>query len=500
VLALTLAGLLELRRAFGGESEVPSSVGPEVSASPSEALTDVGFGFPVCRISSVPIQTAIGNGTALVATQSSDGGCPAWGDGQSFVGVDIDGDGAVDAFSGPLQDCYLTCEALAAPDVNGDGTAEVAVSTGPGGLGFDVRLFAVAIDPATIGPIHVEVPVGAGTVGNGELEFNGEETANHAAGADCNATGNPAPTLVVYTIDKFEPNALVRSTVIEVHGTSATVVDAKTSTVPIDKAPVPGNHLCGAPFQGSAALFPEMAPGPGAEQIPGVPYPMCRPTSIPGAFGPGLDTVWVFEEERVPGSGCVGSEGFQRMAVGGGGEARIITGRITDVISDEAWRVWAYAAPDINADGIDEIAIAVRGGDTGLASADSRRIWLFRVDGNHVIPITADCGPGCRPAPWSAQLGPVQGAHGPSTAGLYCGSLEGPTADPSLVGLVEWQTDPRDPLLVSETLWQVRGGQLETVAETTYRAPDIASYPPTGLSDLCGVPTSPPPVFSTGAY
>ena len=50
VLALTLAGLLELRRAFGGENEVPSSVGPQVSASPSEALTDVGFGFPVCRI------------------------------------------------------------------------------------------------------------------------------------------------------------------------------------------------------------------------------------------------------------------------------------------------------------------------------------------------------------------------------------------------------------------------------------------------------------------
>jgi hypothetical protein len=263
----------------------------------------------------------------------------------------------------------------------------------------------------------------------------------------------------------------------------------------------------GGPIPTGLSVSAPTGGGPESETIPGVPYPVCRPTSMPGSFGPELDTVWVFEEERVPAAGCVGSEGFQRLAVGGGGQAQIITGRITDVISDEAWRVWPYAAPDIDGGGIDEIAIAVRGGEPGSATADSRRLWLFRVDGDHLIPVTvngspADGGPAGDPGPvpWSAKVGPVEGAQGFSTAGVYCGPLEGPTADPSLVGFVEWQTDPTDPLLVSETLFQVRDGLLETVAETTYRAPDTASYPPMGLSDLCGAPTAPPPVFSTGAY
>jgi hypothetical protein len=297
---------------------------------------------------------------------------------------------------------------------------------------------------------------------------------------------------------RWSPDGRVLGYVAMVADSSTVFADALDGSQP---SPVGGGFsFAWLPAGGPVPVSAPQGGGPESQTIPGVPYPVCRPTSMPGAFGPGLDTVWVFEEERVPGAGCVGSEGFQRLAVGAEGVARIITGRVTDLISDEAWRVWPYAAPDIDGDGIDEIVIAVRGGEPGTATADSRRIWLFRVDGSHLVPITTNCGAACDPVPWSSRLGPIEGAQGLSTAGVYCGALEGPTADPSLVGFVEWHTDPSDPLLVAETLLQVRDSMLETVAETTYRAPDAASYPPTGLSDLCGASTSPPPVFSTGAY
>ena len=43
--------------------------------------------------------------------------------------------------------------------------------------------------------------------------------------------------------------------------------------------------------------------------LEGIPFRVCRPMSIPGSFGPALDTLWVFEEE--PGSGRVRDEGVR---------------------------------------------------------------------------------------------------------------------------------------------------------------------------------------------
>ena len=48
--------------------------------------------------------------------------------------------------------------------------------------------------------------------------------------------------------------------------------------------------------------------------LTGVPFLVCRPMSIPGAFADGSDTLWVFE--KAPDQGCDGYEGYQYVGVG----------------------------------------------------------------------------------------------------------------------------------------------------------------------------------------
>ncbi len=129
------------------------------------------------------------------------------------------------------------------------------------------------------------------------------------------------------------------------------------------------------------------SPSPGdrssrAMTIPGIPFAVCRAVSMTGSFGDGIDTAWVFEEERVPGAGCSGSEGFQHAAVGTPDRVVTMSGRITDIISEDAWRVSLLATPDIDADGTDEIAIAVQGDQS-----NTRRVWMLRVDGPSIVPL-----------------------------------------------------------------------------------------------------------------
>ena len=55
---------------------------------------------------------------------------------------------------------------------------------------------------------------------------------------------------------------------------------------------------------GVSAAPPSPSPGDNSSRaitIPGVPFAVCRAESMTGSFGDGIDTAWVFEEERVPG-------------------------------------------------------------------------------------------------------------------------------------------------------------------------------------------------------
>lgn len=241
---------------------------------------------------------------------------------------------------------------------------------------------------------------------------------------------------------------------------------------------------------------PTATSGPdAAEQLAGVPFLVCRITTVSGTFGGGMDTAWVFEEERVPGAGCVG-EGFQHLAVGSGGSVDLLSPRITDVLNDDAWRVWAYAAPDVNGDGIDEIAIARQG-----SQPRARHLWLFTVADGRLRTVAdiglepVDCGPDCDPVAWNVEIGPIAHENGAvSDSGLFCGLPGGRPEDRD--ALIYWQADTDDLLHVYLSKWHFDGRMLVPADGGELLIQGVpGAFPPSGLESLCGSSVSTSPIY-----
>ncbi len=154
----------------------------------------------------------------------------------------------------------------------------------------------------------------------------------------------------------------------------AETVSARTTSIPArlldPNSTVDATHArASATREGPSPAASEVE----ATRMPGIDaYKVCRVLSLPGDFGDAGDEVVVFEEERVPTAGCVGSEGFQHVAVLRDGRVTALSRRITDVFDEDAWRVWPYATPDLNGDRVDEIAIALR-----HEPGNATRVWFF---------------------------------------------------------------------------------------------------------------------------
>jgi hypothetical protein len=215
----------------------------------------------------------------------------------------------------------------------------------------------------------------------------------------------------------------------------------------------------------------------GTVRIEGVPFPVCRPVSTPGDFGSGLDTAWLFEEERVPGAGCIGSEGFPRIAIGTPDTVVAMSVPFRNY-ADGLWP-WPYATPDVDGDGVDEIAIGIEGSrGEGYAL-----LVLFRVvddgAGPEVAEVTLDCGEDdCETPPWIGV-----GTFVESLEGAYCGAF----TEIGTQGMMRWSAMGDQ---VRGELWVLDGTALR-------RNPDIGIGPtwdletdplPVGTEDLCGSP------------
>jgi len=460
VVALVLAGAIF---AFAAVDR-PSTVMPGAS-SPAPLAEDLGLPFPTCRVSSMPIGTGSGAGTAAVYTEMTNGECPAPGDGVVDVGVDVTGDGALDATWGPLPDCWLRCEAFAAPDVNGDGISEIAVST-EGADGFGVSMYSVTISPAAIAPIEVSSTFDRGPQDGEPFQFAWVDVATHASSAGCVSTTGQDPLFALYWTEKLTP-AQVETMSIAIQGTIATVTDLASDTMPFDQAPMPGRDLCGAPIYGSAAGLGTPIPID-ATTIPGVPFPVCRPMSIPGAFGPGLTRAWIFEGERVPGDGCLGSEGFPHIGVGDDTSVALVSEQLRNYQDGTLAALWA--TPDINGDGIDEIAV-----ETGHES-DSQQFVLFTLDGSAVrlVRTCTDCS---YTFDW--------GGPGVHLDGAYCrgGSFW------------TWNVEQIGPNRYSGWLieYELNGSRLDEVSRQEILVPidDPSALPEGGGDSICGALISP---------
>jgi hypothetical protein len=218
--------------------------------------------------------------------------------------------------------------------------------------------------------------------------------------------------------------------------------------------------------------------------LQGVPFPVCRPVSIEGTFGNGNDTAWTFAKERGPGAGCQGAPGLQFVGVGTADRVDAMWQGSSPIMGLD--RRWApYAAPDIDGDGIDEIALA-----TGYGPGWTIQLWLFGIGDGGVVPVTWAAGGTV--SEWNTELGQGRSENGARLiSGLYCGKI--PSAPGQGAGLVEWQSSSDLPTRVYATLWTPLNGELGASYSTTYNVRGPAEYPPTGERSICGSPSHQPP-------
>jgi Tol biopolymer transport system component len=215
----------------------------------------------------------------------------------------------------------------------------------------------------------------------------------------------------------------------------------------------------------------EPAPSPSdAIELKGMPFQVCRPMSIPGDFGTALDTVWVFE--KAPDQGCVGYEGY--LYVGFGGQEEVVT--FTGLRGTECdTGCWPLASPDIDANGVDEIAIGIGGSRaSGYGSFILYGVQLEH-GGGRIVPVTFDCGPGCDPIPW-IDVGVVQGR----AMGAFCGRFSENLSAGQ--GLMRWSSNGQR---ITGDLWVL---DLEALRlDPDYGVSQPASDPlPDGTEELCG--------------
>jgi len=143
-------------------SPFPSTAETPTESSVSDGIVDLGLGFPVCNVTSVTgdFVTPTDQGVAYVATKAPDtGGCPPGEEAPyQVLALDVNGDQRADVSYGPLE-CIASCSALAAPDINRDGIAEIAVGTGRAD-GESAMLFRVEASDGslTIDPIEIAPP------------------------------------------------------------------------------------------------------------------------------------------------------------------------------------------------------------------------------------------------------------------------------------------------------------------------------------------------------
>lgn len=217
---------------------------PAPSVSPEPQISeDIGLGYPVCDVTSASGVFAPGvDGTAFVATKTGDtGGCPKSGAGFQVLAVDVSGDGLADASYGPL-DCDDWCSAFAAPDVDGDGIDEVAVTVGSTGGSTLFELYAVAG-----GDTLQRLGYDCSHCNDGTFAWGGP--GGHLEGAYClpeSAYGDFVAWSAERT-DAGDEYALVEI-VIDVKGRFLSEVEQRDSVVPFDPSALPpggGSDFCG---------------------------------------------------------------------------------------------------------------------------------------------------------------------------------------------------------------------------------------------------------------
>jgi hypothetical protein len=247
------------------QGETIPPVTPTPTPSPGPDVQDIGLGFPVCNVTSVPGRFADPStpGIAFVATRMGDtGGCPDATGAFNVVAMDLSGDGVADTSYGPIVCENAACVAWAAPDVDGDGTDELLVQnvafSMPGLKLFD--LLGAGSDGLALGPVTVAPPGSAefgyqGFEGGTEPQFWISGDAFSAASIRCEPS-NGERAFVSVAAEIVPPDAPdahweVIETVFLLRDGQLRIVDVREFTHPFNDDVVPflESGGCGADLQ-----------------------------------------------------------------------------------------------------------------------------------------------------------------------------------------------------------------------------------------------------------
>jgi hypothetical protein len=341
--------------------------------TPTPSGSVLGLPYPVCQVSTMPFGSSAGVGAAAVFTRGS-AGCHEDIQDHTYVGVDLDGDGTIDATTGPIPDCFTRCEAFAAPDVNGDGVDEVMVST-EGADGYGVWAYAVTVAPATIAPI---------TEDGEPFGFAWVNVATHAEAAHCETTDAGQAVFVLDHAEWDVPRASVIEESFVITGTSATTSGQDRSSVPIETAPVPADELCGAPVHGSAVGAMGGPPVSEGRDI-GLQANVCETSSLRDlnlVADASPDTAFVGylsgDDGRCPRNDPERQRWIVAVDVTGDGEADASTD--AELVNCANVSCWPLGGADLDADGDDELVVT-----TGFSIQDQ---GYFSVDASGGVSIS----------------------------------------------------------------------------------------------------------------
>ena len=276
VIAGSIAGFYGLTRIFAtrssdvagaptGATGTTGVTGPTSAPSGPVAENLPGVG-PVCGLTSVE-GDFLGNGetgTAYVFTAADDAGnCPPTGAGEHVLGVDL-GSSKVEVTTSPLECGLGECSAFAAPDVDADGRAEIAVRVPSSGVPWDfVFLYraASACPPAAdcvpgLEQIVVEEPAAphAG-VEPGPIVIPWGSSGSDVFGAECwSTTDGTDPDIPVLVLFHGTPDGAggwdQRYVELTIDGATARVFDvSRASGEGTDLITRYADAFCGSPIQ-----------------------------------------------------------------------------------------------------------------------------------------------------------------------------------------------------------------------------------------------------------
>lgn len=202
----------------------------------------------------------------------------------------------------------------------------------------------------------------------------------------------------------------------------------------------------------------------------GLGFPVCNVSRVHGDFGSGPGTAFV--ATRMSDSGCPATgDGFQFLGVDASGDG-IVDGSFGPLECQPVCR--AFAAPDLDADGVNEVAIAV--GSTG----GSTLFKLFGVAFASIQELRFDCVDCGQLFSWGRPGGHAEGA--------YCPAGEAPG---DFASWAAEQTDDSTAYAVVEVFIDVKGSFLTQVDRRDSQVPfEESALPPGGGDDFCGAPVS----------